>query len=129
MMRLSTPQDERLREVLPGAAMIAVMWQLLQLLGGVYVEHVIKKASEMNAVFALVLGLVALIYIATVMAMLGLEINVVLAKRLYPRALLTPFTDDVQLTEADERVYREYAQAQRHKGFEQIHVTFDDQDP
>ena len=50
--------------------------------------------------------------------MLGLEINVVLAKRLYPRALLTPFTDSVELTDADKRVYREYAQAQRHKGFE-----------
>jgi membrane protein len=127
MMRLSTPRDERLRDVLPGAAFIAVLWQLLQLLGGVYVEHVIKKANEMNAVFALVLGLVALVYIATVLAMLGLEVNVVLIKRLYPRALLTPFTDAVQLTEADKRVYREYAQAQRHKGFEQVQVSFGDE--
>ena len=127
MMRLSTPRDERLRDVLPGAALIALLWQLLQLLGGVYVEHVIKKANEMNGVFALVLGLIALVYVATVMAMVGLEVNVVLGKRLYPRALLTPFTDAVQLTEADRRVYREYAQAQRHKGFERVRVTFDDE--
>ena len=127
MMRLSTPRDETLRNVLPGAALVAVLWQLLQLVGGLYVEHVIKKASEMNAIFALVLGLVALVYIATVLAMLGIEVNVVLVKRLYPRALLTPFTDAVRLTEADERVYREYAQAQRHKGFEQIEVAFGDQ--
>jgi membrane protein len=126
MMRLSTPQDESWRDVLPGAALIAVLWQLLQVLGGAYVEHVVKKANEMNAVFALVLGLVALVYLATVLAMLGLEVNVVLARRLYPRALLTPFTDAVQLTEADKRVYREYAQAQRHKGFERVHVTFDE---
>jgi len=126
MMQLSTPQKERLREVIPGAAAIAVLWQLLQVLGGVYVEHVIKKAGQMNAVFAVVLGLVALLYIAGVIAMLGLEINVVLAKCLYPRALLTPFTDDVQLTEADKKVYREYAQAQRHKGFERVRVTFED---
>ena len=86
MMRLSTPRRERLRDVLPGAVLIAVMWQLLQLLGGVYVEHVIKKTNEMNGVFALVLGLIALIYIATVLAMLGIEVNVVLIKRLYPRA-------------------------------------------
>jgi uncharacterized BrkB/YihY/UPF0761 family membrane protein len=124
MMRLSTPRDERLRDVLPGAALIAVLWQLLQLVGGLYVEHVVKKANEMNAIFALVLGLVALVYIATVLAMLGVEVNVVLIKRLYPRALLTPFTDAVQLTEADKRVYREYAQAQRHKAFEQIDVDF-----
>jgi membrane protein len=58
--------------------------------------------------------------------MLGLETNVVLAKHLYPRALLTPFTDAVELTDADRRVYREYAQAQRHKGFERVQVTFDE---
>jgi membrane protein len=127
MMRLSTPQDERWREVLPGATFIAIGWQLLQVVGGVYVEHVIKRASQMNAVFATVLGLVALLYIGTVIAMLGLELNTVLAKRLYPRALLTPFTDAVDLTDADKRVYREYAQAQRHKGFERISVNFDDQ--
>jgi uncharacterized BrkB/YihY/UPF0761 family membrane protein len=126
MMRLSTPQKERLRDVLPGAVLIAVLWQLLQLLGGLYVSHVIAGANQMNGVFAVVLGLIALIYVASVMAMLGLETNAVLGKRLYPRALLTPFTDAVDLTEADRRVYREYAQAQRHKGFERIHVTFED---
>jgi YihY family inner membrane protein len=129
MMRLSMPHKPRLREVLPGAAVIAVLWQLLQVLGGVYVSHVIAHASQMNGVFAVVLGLVALLYLASVMAMLGLETNVVLAKRLYPRALLTPFTDAVDLTDADRRVYREYAQAQRHKGFEQVHVTFDEPPP
>ncbi len=126
MMRLSTPERERLRDVVPGALVIALLWQGLQVLGGAYVSHVIANASQMNKVFAVVLGLVALLYIASVMAMLGLEVNVVIAKRLYPRALLTPFTDAVELTDADRRVYREYAQAQRHKGFERVQVTFDD---
>jgi uncharacterized BrkB/YihY/UPF0761 family membrane protein len=127
LMRMSTPQKERWRDVLPGALLIAVLWQLLQLLGGVYVSHVIAHASEMNGFFAVVLGLMALLYVASVMAMLGLETNVVLGKHLYPRSLLTPFTDAVRLTDADRRVYREYAKAQRHKGFERISVTFDDE--
>ena len=55
---------------------------------------------------------------------LGLELNVVLRRRLYPRALLTPFTDNVDLTDADKRAYTAYAKAQRHKGFEEVHVTF-----
>ncbi len=126
MMHWSTPQQERLRDVFPGAAVIAVLWQLLQMVGGVYVSHVIAHASEMNGVFAVVLGLVALLYLASVIAVLGLETNVVLGKRLYPRALLTPFTDAVELTDADRKVYREYARAQRHKGFERVHVTFSD---
>jgi hypothetical protein len=58
------------------------------------------------------------------MAVLGFEINVVWAKRLYPRALLTPFTDQVELTEADRRVYTDSARAQRHKGFEEVDVRF-----
>jgi membrane protein len=128
MMRLALPERPAWRWVLPGGLAIAMMWQLLQRLGGVYVERVVNRVSEMNGVFALVLGLVALLYVAAVMAMLGIQINVVLAKRLYPRALLTPFTDNVDLTEADRRVYTEYAQAQRHKGFEQVTVTFEPPD-
>jgi YihY family inner membrane protein len=124
MLVFATSRRHRFRTVLPGGLAIAVMWQLLQTLGGVYVDRVISRVSEMNGVFALVLGLVALLYVAAVMGVLGLELNVVLAKRLWPRALLTPFTDDVELTDADRRVYTEYAQAQRHKGFEQVRVSF-----
>ena len=57
--------------------------------------------------------------------MLGLEINVVLAKRLYPRALLTPFTDRSNSPKPTEGL-REYAQAQRHKGFERVRVSFEE---
>ena len=100
------------------------MWQLLQWVGGVYVSRVISRADDLNAVFALVLGLFALIYIASVMAVIGLEVNVVLTRQLYPRALLTPFTDSVDLTEADRRAYADYAKAQRHKGFQRVRVSF-----
>ena len=46
-------------------------------------------------------------------------------RRLWPRALLTPFTDRVRLTAADERAYTGYAGSERHKGFEVIDVGFD----
>jgi membrane protein len=124
MMRLATSQRQSFRSSLPGAVVVALLWQLLQSVGGTYVDRVVARASEMNAVFALVLGLVALLYAAAVMAVVGLEINVVLSRRLYPRALLTPFTDAVKLTEADQRAYRDYAMAQRHKGFQRVLVTF-----
>jgi len=64
---------------------------------------------------------------------IAMEVNSVLAYKLYPRSLLTIFTDDVHLTDGDERAYRLLAQAQRQKGFEVITVTFDNpldhQDP
>jgi membrane protein len=124
MMRLATTARQTFRSTLPGAIAVALMWQLLQKLGGTYVSRVIARVSDVNAVFAIVLGLLALLYIASVMAVIGLEINVVLARRLYPRALLTPFTDSVQLTEGDRQAYAGYAQAQRHKGFERVRVSF-----
>jgi membrane protein len=113
----------------PGAFAVAIMWQGLQYLGAVYVSHVLVGTSAMNKTFGLVLGLIGIIYVASVMAVLGIEINVVLAERLYPRALLTPFTDDVDLTEADRRAYAGYARAQRHKGFEKVEVTFGERSP
>ena len=124
MMRLATSQRQTFRSALPGAVLVAVLWQLLQMLGGTYVSRVVSRASEINAVFAIVLGLLALLYIASVIAVIGLEVNVVLVRRLYPRALLTPFTDAVELTDADRRAYADYAKAQRHKGFEQVQVDF-----
>jgi membrane protein len=129
MMSWATSERHRLRTVLPGSVVIAVLWQLLQVAGGAYVAHVVNKASQMNGVFALVLGLVAFIYLAAVIGVLGFEINAVAHKVLYPRALLTPFTDDVQLTDADRRVYTEYARSQRHKGFERVEVTFEPTTP
>jgi uncharacterized BrkB/YihY/UPF0761 family membrane protein len=124
MLRLVTLHRQSFRAALPGGVAVALMWQGLQVAGGAYVNHVVTKASDMNGVFALVLGLMALLYVAAVMWVVGLEINVVLHRRLYPRALLTPFTDAVDLTEADRRAYAAYAQAQRHKGFERVRVTF-----
>jgi len=126
MMRYTTSRRPSFRVCLPGAIVISLLWHGLQLLGGQYVSHVIAKASDMNAVFAVVLGLIALLYLASAMAVLGVEVTVVLSRKLYPRALLTPFTDAVELTEADMRAYDSYAKAQRHKGFQVVDVKFQD---
>jgi membrane protein len=124
MMRYTTSGRPSFKASIPGGLLISVLWHGLQLLGGLYVHRVIGKASDMNGVFALVLGLLALLFIASAMAVLGVEVSVVLSRRLYPRALLTPFTDAVELTEADRRAYDSYAKAQRHKGFEVVEVRF-----
>ncbi|GAA3515855.1 YihY/virulence factor BrkB family protein [Aeromicrobium panaciterrae] len=117
------------KSVLPGATTTAILWQLLQLGGQSFVQNVINKANEMNSTFALVLGLMAFIFLAAVMAVIGLEVNVVTARKLYPRALLTPFTDNVVLTDADRKAYAAYAKSQRHKGFQSVEVTFEDRRP
>jgi membrane protein len=123
--RVATTRDVTTRQVLPGAVAAAIGWQLLQTFGVTYVTHVVENANATNSVFALVLGLLAFLYLAAVVILLCVEANVVRVERLYPRALLTPFTDNVELTEGDENAYTGQAEAQRAKGFEQIDVTFD----
>jgi membrane protein len=126
--RLATARHLTIRQVAPGALTAAVLWQLLQTFGVGYVSHVVGSASATNGVFALVLGLLAFLYLAAVVGVLCVEINVVHVDRLWPRALLTPFTDDVDLTAGDRRSYTGLAKSQRSKGFETVHVTFDPPD-
>ncbi len=127
LFRLAAARQHGIGAAVPGALTVAVLWQGLQVAGAAYVTRVLTGTSGMNPTFGLVLGLVGMIYLASLMAVLGMEVNVVLARRLWPRALLTPFTDAVSLTDADRRAYASYARAQRHKGFETVRVVFEDQ--
>jgi membrane protein len=117
------------RDVVPGAIAAALIWQLLQSFGVIYVRHVVEHASATNAVFALVLGLLAFLYITATAVLLCVEIDVVRVNRVYPRSLLTPFTDNVTLTAGDRRSYSGQAKAQRSKGFEHVDVSFDPPSP
>ncbi|CAN5407046.1 hypothetical protein BH09ACT12_BH09ACT12_38090 [soil metagenome] len=126
LFRFGTSRGHRFWGAVPGALTTALLWQVLQYAGTAYVTKVVTETRGMNQTFAVVLGLIGLIYIAAVMGMIGIQVNVVLNRRLWPRALLTPFTDRVDLTEADKRAYTGYALAQRHKGFETVEVSFTD---
>ncbi|MGA8256043.1 MAG: YihY/virulence factor BrkB family protein [Nocardioides sp.] len=128
LFSFAAPGTHKLSRSAPGAFTLAVMWQGLQFAGTLFVTNVLSGPASLNKTFGFVLGLVGIIFVASGMAVLGVEVNVVLQRRLWPRALLTPFTDAVDLTEADRRAYAMYAQMQRHKGFETVVVRFDGRD-
>jgi membrane protein len=123
--RIATARPLTVRDVAPGAVAAAVIWQLLQSFGVIYVNRVVKHASPTNGVFALVLGLVAFLFLTATVVVLCVEINVVRVSRMHPRSLMTPFTDNVVLTSGDRRAYVRQAKAQRSKGFQRVEVTFD----
>ncbi len=123
--RMLTAGHPRFREIIVGATVAGVAWQALQFGGAVYITHHLAHTSEVYGVFAIVLGSITWIYLEALVVVFCAEINVVLRRRLWPRALLTPFTDDVDLTAADRRAYAGYARAERFKGFEQIEIDFD----
>jgi len=74
-------------ELRPGVAIAAVGWELLQAVGGIYVGHVLKGASQTYGTFAAVIGLLVWIYLGARVVVYAAEINVVLTRRLWPRSL------------------------------------------
>ncbi|WP_375484187.1 YihY/virulence factor BrkB family protein [uncultured Jatrophihabitans sp.] len=122
---VATARRLTLRQTVPGATGAAVVWQALQYVGALYVSHAVRGTSDVNGVFALFLGLMAWLYLGSLVMVFAVEYNTVRSLRLYPRALLTPFTDDVDLTAADVESYAQQARAQRFKGYEEITVRFD----
>jgi YihY family inner membrane protein len=122
--RVLTASQVPWRHLRVGAVLAGIGWQIVQMLG-TYLATLLRGAPETYGVFGLVLGAIAWIYLLALVVVFAAEINVVAERRLWPRALLTPFTDRVQLTPADERAYAAYARSERHKGFEVVDVGFE----
>jgi membrane protein len=123
--RALTARRVGLREVVPGAVLAAVLWQVLQAVGTAFVEYQLRGSSQVYGLFGIVLGLLAWIYLQAIVIVVAAELNVVLAERLWPRALLTPFIEDVDLTRADRRSYESYATTQQYREAQTINVEFD----
>jgi membrane protein len=128
VFRLAAARRHHLGRAAPGAFTVAVLWLLLQEVGAIYTTKVLAGTDGMDAAFGLVLGLIGIIYIAAFTGVIGIEVNVVLARKLWPRSLRTLFVDRPELTDADRRAYASYAQAQRHKTSSEVQVGFKDPD-
>ena len=125
--RTLTARAVSVRDVLPGAVMAAIGWHVLQSVGTIYVEYQLRGSSQVYGLFGIRLGLLAWIYLEALIIVLAAEVNVVLVRRLWPRALLTPVKEDVDLTQADRRSYESYANAQKFRDVETIKVEFEPQ--
>lgn len=90
VFRLLTDEAVTTRELRPGIVIAAIGWQVLQWVGGIYVEHVIRGAGQTYGAFATVIGLLAWLYLGARIVIFAAEINVVLTRRLWPRSLFDP---------------------------------------
>jgi uncharacterized BrkB/YihY/UPF0761 family membrane protein len=79
---------------------------------------VLTGSSQTYGGFAAVVGLLAWLLIAAQITLTAAELNVVLARRLWPRSLAG------ELGAADKRTMRDSAAAEQRDGREQISVTF-----
>jgi membrane protein len=118
--KLLTAVEVSWRDLLPGVIVAAVFWQLLQHLGGFYVDHELKRTGPLYGVFALVLGLLAWLYLGAQLTIFAAEVNVVRCRRLWPRSF---FSDP--LLDADRRALTSSAEVEERVDEENVEVSFD----
>ena len=75
------------RELVPGSILAAIFWLILQVFGGLYIDHT-KNSSPANGTFALVIGVLAWLYLGAQLTLYAAELNTVLAKNAWPRSIL-----------------------------------------
>ncbi len=95
--RVLTPRQVKTRCLVPGTIFAGIVWTVLQAFGGYVVGHYLKGDNATYGMFGTVLGLLAWIYIGAEVTVYAAELNSVLARRLWPRAMVQP-----PLTKADQ---------------------------
>ncbi len=104
--QLLTDADLPWRDLWPGAIFGGVSWWALQTFGSVYIINQQQAAGETYGQFASIIALLAFLFLAAQLSILGAEISVVKSRRLWPRS----FTKG-DFTAADVAVFEHLAAA------------------
>jgi membrane protein len=130
VFRLLTDSMIKTRELWPGILVASVAWEILQSVGGAYMNHVVKGDSQTYGTFALVIGLLVWLYLGARVVVYSAEINTVLTRGLWPRSIAEPTTP------ADRRARAALAKVEERDDKQTVDVTFhprqdndDDVDP
>jgi uncharacterized BrkB/YihY/UPF0761 family membrane protein len=110
------------RGLLPGAIAGAVAFTALITVGTGLITHQLKNASATYGAFGAVIGVVAFLLLLAKLTMYAAELNPVLARGLYPRAL--PLGGEP--TDADRQVLADLVRAQQRRDDQVIGVGFGD---
>lgn len=119
--RLLTPNEIETRDLVIGICVAAVAWTILLAVGGYLVTRVLTRQSNTYGVFALVIGLLSWLYLGAQTTLYAAEINVVHARKLWPRSLLEPSAP------ADRKTLRSLAKIEERVDEEQVDVRFKQQ--
>jgi YihY family inner membrane protein len=118
VFRFLIPNVVPTRELWPGIVVASLSWEVLQSVGGIYVAHVVKGASQTYGTFATVIGLLTWLYLGARIVVYAAEINVVLTRRLWPRSLMAPPEP------ADRRARAALAKMEERDNTETVDVSF-----
>src|SRR5438067_1568920 len=121
--RLLTSHDVTWRQLRGGAIAAAVAYEILQALGGYYVGHAVKGASQTYGTFALVIGLLSWIYLSAHITLLAAESNVVATRRLWPRSF--SLVIEQPTTAADREALTQRTKVEERRQDETVEVDFE----
>lgn len=120
--RLLTAREVSWRHHRGGAIAAGILYTALQTLGGYYVGHVLKNASNTYGTFGLVIGLLSWIYLGAHITLLSAEANVVATRRLWPRSFSLMIEQPA--TRADVRALTQRGKVEERRQDERVTIEF-----
>jgi uncharacterized BrkB/YihY/UPF0761 family membrane protein len=108
------------RGLIPGAVLGGVAFTALITLGTGLLQHQLNHAKSTYGTFGAIIGIVAFLLLLAKVSLYAAELNPVLSRGLYPRAL--PLIDD--LTDADRRVLASVVYQEQRREDQAIGVGF-----
>jgi membrane protein len=115
--RLMTDDDVASRDLRTGTAVAAVLWTILQTVGGVYLHHVSGGGSY--GTFTTVIGLLVWLHLGGQVFMYSAEVNVVTSRHLWPRSFFGPPAEP-----ADQEALRRLAKVEERSEHQTVDVEF-----
>ncbi len=116
--RFMTARTVDTRSLWLGVLVAAVFWEILQVLGGIYIGHVLKH-SKNYGIFSTVIALLVFLHLGAQLTIYAAEVNAVVTRKLYPRSLLGP-----PQAEADRETLTALAKVEERHDEEQVEVEF-----
>ncbi len=102
-----------------GVVVAGTFWTLLQLLGGYYLNHVLKHSTGAYGTFGLVIALLVWLHLGAQLTLYAAEVNVVVTRKLWPRSLMGP-----PQSAADLQTLTALAKVEERHEHEQVDVEF-----
>ena len=115
-----TPHVKHHRDLLPGAILAGIGFTALTTAGTGLIQHQLRRATNTYGAFASVIGVVTYLLLLAKLTLYAAELNPVLARGLWPRALPT-----TPPTQADNQMLRDLAHEEQRRPDQHIGVGFE----
>jgi YihY family inner membrane protein len=118
--RMLTDREITTKQVLPGAVLSGVIFWVLQVASSLIIGRYLQNArSTTTATMATAITMLWWFYLQSIVTLLGVQLNVVLTHRLWPRSLIGGPD-----TRADHEAYEAYAKERTYHDNEEVDATF-----